>query len=339
MNSNAAPLIDVVIPVYNAPALTKRCIDSVTAYLGSAIQHILIQDDASDSETRDMLDQLTHQQLKIHHAPVNQGFGASVSAAIARSNADFVLVLNSDTELIQNFLPHLLATMEADPKLAVISPALQKSNLGRYVRQPGGYVVTYRFQGYAFMMRRQLFLDIGGFDPIFGRGYYEDTDLGRRLDREGWRIGVHPDVIIKHKVGESFGRGKAYRSLVQRNREIYLSRYPEASQNLLVVSKGNVLTALPTELLADCTQILRHGGSVHWMTALPAKELLCQGMRNHSIGLVKVLILMLRGFFRADRRISEVYIFSDTPTLVYGAFIIYSRIRKLKLNIWAIQSH
>lgn len=336
MNNSIAPLVDVVIPVFNAPEFTKRCVDSVITHIGSAIQYVLIQDDASDRETHDMLDHLPYQQLRVHHVSVNQGFGASVNAAIERSNANFVLVLNSDTELIQNFLPYLYDAFLADPKLAVISPALQKSNLSRYVRQPGGYVSTYRFQGHAFMVRRQLFLDIGGFDSAYGRGYYEDTDLGRRLDRKDWHIGVHPDARIRHKIGKSFGRGRDYHLLVKRNRNIYLLRYPDASRNLLLVSSSHVLNELSTELKADVVHVLRCGGSVHWLTPVLAPKLLCKGMRNKSVSLVKLSILMLRGFFRADRRISEVYIYSDVSSLTYGLLIIYSRVRKLKFSVWTI---
>jgi glycosyltransferase involved in cell wall biosynthesis len=46
------PSIDVVIPVYNAPVLTRRCIDSVMSCLSESIEHIYIQNDASNTETR-----------------------------------------------------------------------------------------------------------------------------------------------------------------------------------------------------------------------------------------------------------------------------------------------
>lgn len=333
-----APLIDVIIPVYNAPVLTKQCIASVITHLGPSVQNVLVQDDASDRETRDMLDQLAFHQLQISHSAVNRGFGASVNEAITRSNADLVLVLNSDTEVGENFIPVLCAAFAADSKLAVLCPALQHSDLSRYIRRPAGYIPSYRLQGYAFMVRRQLFLDIGGFDPEYGRGYYEDTDLGRRLNREDWYIGVHPDARIWHKGGESFGRGKDYRLLVRRNRTIYLSRYPEACQNVLLVSNSNLLDELPEKLLIEINYILRQGGSLHWLTPKPTPKLLSQRMRNYSNCLI-ILGLMLKGLVRKDKRISAVYISSDVPMLVYGLLIIYARIHKLKLRVWGIQPH
>ena len=212
------PSIDVVIPVYNAPVLTRRCIDSVVACLGRSIGYIYIQDDASGAETREMLDNVPYACVRVHHAQKNQGFGASVNEAINRSDASYVLILNSDTIVSEDFLPRLCAALAADPQLAVIIPAgndYARHNLDQYVRGPGGYIRTHRLRGHAFLIRRNVFLEIGGFDPAFGRGYYEDIDLGRRLNLRGWRLGVYPDAHIYHKGGGSFGRGQSYKELVR----------------------------------------------------------------------------------------------------------------------------
>jgi N-acetylglucosaminyl-diphospho-decaprenol L-rhamnosyltransferase len=334
MNELAMPSVDVVIPVYNSPELTKRCINSVVTHIGQGIRRINIHDDASNAQTRMMLDNLQHDQIHVYHAPKNQGFGQSVNTAIARSDADFVLVLNSDTEVYENILPKLCAAFTTDPKLAVISPVHNKfssDELSRYIRRPGGYLQVYRFQGHAFLIRRCVFLEIGGFDSIFGRGYYEDIDLGRRLDQQGWRIGVHPDVYIYHKGGGTFGRGRAYRCLMTHNRAIYLARYPAASRNVLLVSKCCVLTDVSTELLNVIEDVFRQGGSVHWLTPAPAPLLYCLHMRNSPASLILVCMLMLRGLFRKDKRISVVWILSGISPQLKGALTFLARLRKIEV--------
>ena len=115
----AKPSIDVVIPVYNAPVLTRRCVDSILACLKESIGHIYIQDDASNAETRQMLDQLPYDCVNVHHAKNNQGFGLSVNEAVSRSRATYVLVLNSDTHVTREFLPLLCDALAADPQLAL----------------------------------------------------------------------------------------------------------------------------------------------------------------------------------------------------------------------------
>ncbi len=338
MNESVALSVDVIIPVYNAPVLTKRCIDSVVTYLGQSIRTIYVQDDASDAETSAMLDGLSYRQLRIHHAPENQGYGKSVNEAVARSDADWVLILNSDTEVYENFLPVLCETFAADPQLAVISPTVDnfpRHRLERYVRQPGGYIITYRFQGYAFLIRRNLFVALGGFDAQFGRGYFEDTDLGRRLDQQGWRMGVHPDAHIRHAGGASFGRGRAYRLLAQRNRNLYLSRYPEVRQNILLVSGCYALTDLPVQLADSIEHVLRQGGGVHWLTPVPLPQLSCLQMHNSRTSFKMFITLMLRGWSREDKRISAVWILSDVSIWLRMLLVLlFARVRKLDDMKW-----
>ena len=335
MNELAMQSVDVVIPVYNAPELTKRCIDSVVTHLGQSIGAVYIQDDASDTETREMLGSLGYEKIQVYHAVKNQGFGKSVNDAVARSDADLVLVLNSDTEIHENFLPLLCAAFDADPRLAVISPIHDKSaNYGRYLRHPGGHIATYRFKGYAFLIRRNIFLEMGGFDLIYGRGYFEDIDLGRRLDQQGWRIGLQPSAYIHHESGGSFGRGRSYRLLAERNRTLYLLRYPDAHRNILLVSGYRTLADLPVELTDAIEGVFRQGGGIHWLTPLPLPQLSCLQLRNSPASIQMIIKLMLRGWSREDKRISAVWILPGVPALLRILLALLVRVRKLEVRQW-----
>jgi GT2 family glycosyltransferase len=332
------PPIDVVIPVYNAPDLTRRCIDSVVAHLGRSIRYIYVQDDASGAETREMLDQLSYDRVRVHHSVKNQGFGLSVNEAVSRSDATYVLVLNSDTESNEDFLPMLCAAMETDPKLAVIIPSgnyYAEYDLDRYPLQLGGYILTHRLRGYAFLIRRDVFQKIGGFDPVFGRGYYEDIDLGRRLDSLGWRMGVHPNARIYHKGGGSFGRSLSYLELVRHNRNLYFSRYPNAKRNVLLFSGNLPLDHLPTNLLDEVEVIFREGGCVHWLTRKSAPQIWCLHMPNRSMSLRVVIELSLHGWLRPDKRISEIWMLSDISPPLRSSLLFWSRVSGIKIRSWA----
>jgi GT2 family glycosyltransferase len=329
----AKPSVDVVIPVYNAPVLTRHCIDSVVACLGESVRHVYVQDDASDIETRAMLDQLPYEHVHVHHAQKNQGFGASVNEAVSRSDASFVLILNSDTTATEDFLPPLCAAMAADPQLAVIIPAgndYARDNLDRYIREPGGYIRTHRLRGHAFLIRRHVFHEMGGFDPAFGRGYYEDIDLGRRLDLRGWRLGVHPGARIQHAGGGSFGRGRSYKALVKRNRSLYFARYPNASLNILLLSANCPLAHFPPDLLDALDYVFREGGYVYWVTSNPTPPLLCLQMRHYAMGLEVAVRLLLRSW-REEKRISEIWMLPGTSRLLRMLIIPWARVCGLKV--------
>lgn len=339
MSEIVVPSIDIVIPVYNAPVLTRSCIDSVVSCLGESIEHIYIQNDASNSETREMLDSLPYDIIHIHHSIKNQGFGASVNDAISRSSASYILVLNSDTELSGNILPPLCEAMEVDSQLAVIIPVSNDyvgHDFNRYLRQPGNYILTYRLRGYAFLIRRSIFQEVGGFDHIFGRGYYEDIDLGRRIYEHNWRIGVQPESLIYHKGGGSFGRGQEYRELKRRNRTLYFSRYPSAQRNVVLLSGNCPLTDFPSSLLNTIDSVFQKGGIVHWLSPETATKIPCLHMQNNSANLsIIVKLMMLRGWLRKDKRISDVWILlPGAPGFLRILLIFLSRLRRIKILTW-----
>lgn len=338
--------VDVVIPVHNAPELTRRCIDSVFTHLGKSIRRVWIQDDASGVETREMLGSLPYDRVHVHHAQQNQGFGFSVNEAIARSDAPLVLVLNSDTEVVEDFLPRLLGTFQADPRLAAINPAgtpFARYDFARYRRQPGGYVRTHRLMGYAFLIGRDAFVVAGGFDPIFGRGYFEDFDLARRLERRGWRLGVHPDTHLIHEEGGSFGRGVAIRDLIRRNYELYCERNPLARRSLMLLSDGRPIGAFSERLASAVEEVLQGGGRVHWLTPDPVPLLPCLEISSRPAGVRAAIKLMRKGrrrrnkyvkFVWREKRISDVWILPGAPRLLTGLLVAWSRRRRLTVERW-----
>jgi len=338
MSDMAVTSVDVVVPVYNAPVLTRRCIDSVISCLGKSIDHIYIQDDASDTETREMLDNLPYECVHVYHSQKNQGFGTSVNDAVGRSNASYVLVLNSDTEVSEDFLPRLCAAMVADSQLAVIIPTSNDSkhyNLNRYLLQPGGYILTHRLRGHAFLIRRSVFQELAGFDPAFGRGYYEDIDLGRRINQRNWRMGVHPDTFIYHKGGGSFGRGSAYRALMRRNRLLYLSRYPNAKRTILLLSGSCLQDDFSSNLLGAIETVFREGGLVHWLSPTPTTQLSCFHMRNSFANLsVMVKLMFFRGWLPLDRHLFGIWILPDVPKLTRVLFALLGRVRGVEIVVW-----
>ncbi|KXK49665.1 MULTISPECIES: glycosyltransferase family 2 protein [Nitrosomonas] len=324
--------IDVIIPVYNAPVLTRRCIDSVVTHLGESIHRVLIQDDASDNETRVMLDHLPYSCVEVFHAEKNQGFGMAVNTAVSRSDAFYVFVLNSDTEVKSNILPLLCFAFDADPELAAIVPAgnsYDNFDLGRYMLYSGNYIRNYYLRGHAFLIRRDIFLAIGGFDPIFGRGYYEDIDLGRRLDLNGWRFGVHPEAHIYHKKGGSFGDNR--RPLSRHNRAVYLSRYPKAQQNILLLTVSCTLIDFDEELIGIMDQIFHDGGYVHWFTPARPSQLTCLQMYNHALNAYSVVRILLRGWKRADRQVTEIWIAPETPFFLRTLLTAWGKWQNLKV--------
>jgi GT2 family glycosyltransferase len=321
-----ADAVDVVMPVYNAPELTRRAIDSVFAALGARVSELVAWDDASDAPTRELLDSLQHPRLRVVHAERNTGFGEAVNRAVASTRTPLVLVLNSDVEASGDFLAPLLDAMARDPRLASISPAgnsFASYDLERY-RRAHGYVTAYALAGYAFLLRRAAFDEVGGFDRTFGRGYYEDTDLARRLLAKHWNLGIHPGSQLYHRVHGSFEDVADLRGLREQNRRIYLERWPAAGRHVLLATGGEGLAGLPAALRAELEEVLRAGGEVEWLHTGRPPELIAFPMRSARLHLLGALARVSRRQ-RRGRAFSELWLTDACPALASFALARLAR--------------
>jgi GT2 family glycosyltransferase len=94
------------------------------------------------------------------------------------------------------------------------SPDNPKCNVSREV-----LAVT----GASFIVRRDIFQRVGGFDPIFGKGYYEDMDLCFKIRSAGKRVFVDTNAVATHGVGQTFKSNEP--PPIQQNQQIFKLRW------------------------------------------------------------------------------------------------------------------
>jgi glycosyltransferase involved in cell wall biosynthesis len=276
---------------------------------------VIVHDNASDAATARTLDKLEYPRLAIHHATANSGFGEGVNQGMAHAQAPYALVLNSDTEATHDFVAPLVAALRADAELAAVSPSgntFRRYDLERY-RRRSGCVVSYSIWAYAFLVRRAVFQDVGGFDPVFGLGYFEDMDLSRRLVDRGWWFGVHPEATLAHVGHASFGDQMG--GLLARNRHIYHERYPEARRQVILVTGDIGLDAFPPELVAEVGELLRRGGQIHWLRPTPPDGLLAVQMHGHRLHPVASPAKIWRARHKAYRSFTDLWTVDGAPAV------------------------
>jgi GT2 family glycosyltransferase len=98
----------------------------------------------------------------------------------------------------------------------------------RYTRRHVGQ--TFPLHTAAFfcaMMPRDVYQRIGPLDEAFGRGFFEDDDYCRRIDKLGLRIVCAEDVFIHHHLSASFNKlkNKDREALFKRNKALYEAKW------------------------------------------------------------------------------------------------------------------
>jgi len=164
--------------------------------------------------------------------PENVGFGGASNAGLQAARGRHICFLNSDVlPGTPDWIGQLSAALDGDPELGVIGArllfedgtvqhigmALQRQptvgNLlfpihprkGRIPPPGEGIRDVEMVTGALMMMRRDLALECGGFDPAYVIGDFEDADLCMRIRGKGLTCAVHDDVTLYHLERQSQG--------------------------------------------------------------------------------------------------------------------------------------
>ncbi len=213
------PSVALIIPVYNAPNLLKRCLESLTKTNYAGKFTVQIVDNASYN--KEALDIISKQASVIRFdEPV--GFSEAVNAGMkAVADHDYHILFNQDVAVIDaEWLNHLIRWMEHKPECAICGPKLLYDNgkienagidmgIGDGCAERGrGYPANdprfndYRkvatVSGAVYCMRASIEQDMGLFDERYLFGC-EDLEYGMRVSAKlGLEVWYVPDSVLIH---------------------------------------------------------------------------------------------------------------------------------------------
>jgi len=229
-------VIDVIVPVYDGFEETRRCIDSVLSNRNSTPFNLLVIDDCSPSPAiKSYLQALSEKGLiELLVNEQNRGFVGTVNRGMSVHPGRNVLLLNSDTEVANDWLDRIVKHADIDDRIATITPFSNNAEICSFPRycQPNplflGLSVTEidavfsslpacqvdvpTGVGFCMFIRREALNDVGMFDEkTFGLGYGEENDFCLRASAIGWRNVTCTNVFVFHDGGVSFSTEKVER--------------------------------------------------------------------------------------------------------------------------------
>lgn len=260
--------VSVVILNWNGINDTIACLKSIQELLVSEYKlSVIVVDNKSSDGSLEKLGKikLGESGIKLLANSANYGFakGNNVGLKYAiESGAEYVLVLNNDTEVDSLALQNMIIFMNENPAFGAVSPKIyfsrgyefhktryQKSELGRVIWYAGGDIdwdnvygvnrgvdevdagqfrekkETDFSTGACSLLRVEALKKVGLYDEKYFM-YLEDVDLSIRMKKGGWKIGYCDRAYVWHKVAQSSGIGSDLNDyFITRNRILFGSRY------------------------------------------------------------------------------------------------------------------
>lgn len=204
--------VSVIIVTHNHAEQASAVIRCFLRYPGS---EIILVDNASSEAVVDTIAG-SFQGITIVRNLTNLGFGAANNIGAKRARGRYLLFANADIFVDNNPLPGMMAMLQNSNDIGIVGVQLYNSDGSKqpsYFRFPSLWlrflqlsglksaILSFQpssrkesspppFKGFVsgafFMIDRNLFLKVGGFDDAFFM-YVEDADLGYRVYRAGMR--------------------------------------------------------------------------------------------------------------------------------------------------------
>ncbi len=203
--------VSVVIVHYNTPELLETCLDSLYESNSKVSFEVIIVDNASELmfDKYKFADKYTNISFIENRA--NVGFAKANNQAAEQAIGKYLLLLNSDTIVNKEILAPMIEFYKKTKKIGILGPRLL--NQDRTIQYYGSILGKYNYlgnkprkvsflSGAAMFMKRELFLEVGGFDEYYFF-YNEDLDLCKTLSRKGYDNYYHPAIMLVHLGGGS----------------------------------------------------------------------------------------------------------------------------------------
>lgn len=265
--------VDAIVVSYDSAGVLPSCLTS----LAQEGARVIVVDNASGDDSVNV--------AKAHNAYVirnkcNEGYGRANNIGMQAAQSAWVLITNPDAVLDSGALGHLLKATALYPDAAMLAPRIIepdgrfffqfRSLLSPYLKNekairrfPEGDCCVPFLSGAALLVRRDVFLQLGGYDDnIFL--FFEDDDLCRRIIDAGHSLVHVHTATARHQRGASSAPNRA-RIFTARWHlawsRAYISRKYGLKNPALGMAIVNGFKALGAYIILDRNRAARYGGS------------------------------------------------------------------------------
>lgn len=239
----------IVIPVYNGINFLKI---NLPELLDLNPDEVIIVDDASSDGSLSFVES-NFPSIKLVKHKINTRFPKAANDGVVAASNEIVILLNQDV-LMKNSFTKRLDKHFSNPKMFAVT-FNERNRSWAKAKLKNGFIEfangvldenthsSFWANGGSAAFRKNIWVELGGFDESFSPGYYEDFDLGWRARNKGYEIVWDPEIVVEHAHPEStFSKNFNTRQLVRlKERNYLLSHWKNLRLNDLLV---NILFAL-----------------------------------------------------------------------------------------------
>jgi len=216
----------VVILNWNGKELLSQFLPSILEYTDLRNVEIVVADNNSTDNSVEFIKE-NCPQIRLIVFAENYGYAKGYNEALKLIDSEYIVLLNSDVEVTENWLSPVLGYMDTNEEVVAVQPKIlsfRNKEYFEYAGAAGGFIDKYGYpfcrgrifgklekdnnqydniadifwaSGACLIIRLKDFTSTGGFDSHFF-AHMEEIDLCWRLNAQGKRIVCYPQSIVYH---------------------------------------------------------------------------------------------------------------------------------------------
>ncbi|MCV2395825.1 glycosyltransferase, partial [Actinotalea sp. M2MS4P-6] len=233
-------LVSVVLVNYKGAPDTITCLQSFADldWPAERLELIVVDNDSGDGSAEAI--RAAVPDATVIESGGNLGFAGGCNTGVAHASGEYVAFLNNDARADAGWIRAAVDVLEAEPDVASVASKVLDWD-GKLVDYVDGSLTWFGMgykrevekpdtgqwdspkdvlfgTGAAMFVRTAVYREVGGFDERFFM-FYEDVDLGWRLNLLGYRVRYVPGSLAFHKHHGTMNKFGSYREsyLLERN--------------------------------------------------------------------------------------------------------------------------
>jgi riboflavin kinase/FMN adenylyltransferase len=263
--------VTIAILNYNGVELLESYLPMIEYSSSKYTYEVLVIDNHSSDLSVDFIKEW-YPEIKIIELSKNYGFAEGYNKGLLNIQSEYVVIINSDVLVTENWLDPIIDTMERDKSLGIVQPvikSLEYKDHFEYAGAAGGYIDIFGYpfcrgrifdtvekdegqysndaeifwaSGATMVCRSKLFKSLGGFDGGFF-AHQEEIDFCWRAKSAGYNIKCITASTVYHLGGGTLDYQNPRKDFLNFRNNLYLLTKNESLTNLLWI--------IPAKLVLD----------------------------------------------------------------------------------------
>jgi GT2 family glycosyltransferase len=199
------PTVSIIIPVYNGGDNFRRCLLSVRALKPSPLEVIVVADGDTDGSWK----LAAEFDTRVLRKAGPDGPAQARNLGAQKAKGDFLFFIDGDVTIPSDIIEQITSAIRDYPDLDALIGSYDdepfetnflsqyKNLFHHYIHQTSNRSAS-TFWGACGVIRRELFLKMGGFDKRYRHPSIEDIELGYRIKKAGYKIYLLKHIQVKH---------------------------------------------------------------------------------------------------------------------------------------------